>query len=180
MIRFLKKLDHILVILQEWFLIFTVIIMVGMIVWQVLARYVLYIPVPYAEEFARLAIVWCIFIGGALACRLEEHAMVEILIKNLPRAVKFIDQVLLYLLMLVLTYVMIRFGWKYYHIASDDYTTSLHYCRNIFYLPCVISGIMMMIYTVINLLFTVINFTTGKNLRFVNFDLVPRKEEEEK
>ena len=73
MLKILKKIDQILLKVSNVFLVFTIIAMVGFAFWQVIARFVLKIPTAYAEEFARLAIVWCILIGGAMAVRKNEH-----------------------------------------------------------------------------------------------------------
>jgi len=64
--KIIHAIDKALVKIITAFLIIMVSAMVLFTVWQVLCRYVLLISVPYAEEFARLAIVWCIYIGAAL------------------------------------------------------------------------------------------------------------------
>ena len=67
--KIFDKIDAVIAQILEWALIITAAGMILLTFWQVIARYALELSVPYAEELARLMIVWCIFIGGALANR---------------------------------------------------------------------------------------------------------------
>ena len=101
MLKILKKIDQAVVILSNAFLIFTIIAMVGFAFWQVVARFLLKIPTAYAEEFARLAIVWCILIGGAMAVRKSEHIRVDSLTRILPKFVQIILELISQVLIVI-------------------------------------------------------------------------------
>lgn len=163
-LKVLRKADDILVKVCNVFLLFTMLAMVGLIVWQVVARYVLKISVPYAEELARLAIVWCIFIGGAIGVRKNEHAYVEALVKVFPPFLRFACKLLTYVLMVIFCVILIIYGYKFYNVASTDFTTSLGYCRNIFYLPAIISGAIMLVYSIKNFVCVIKEFAANKDV----------------
>lgn len=82
--KLLRSLDSALIKIQQFILMFSTVAMVGFIIWQVITRYFLKISAPYAEELARLAIVWCIFFGAAIGIRYDDHAKMDVLIKRLP------------------------------------------------------------------------------------------------
>ena len=148
----LKKLDDFAKQLQEWGLIFTATAMVLLTFWQVIARYVLALSVPYAEEIARLMIVWCIFIGGALATRKSEHVRVEAFLNMMPKAFRIFFEVLSYVLIIIFACVMIIYGGKYVVQIWEDRSTSLGYSRGWFFLPNIISGVFIAVYAATNLI----------------------------
>lgn len=157
MLKFLKKLDQIVVKVSNWFLIFTIIAMVGFAFWQVIARFLLKIPTAYAEEFARLAIVWCILIGGAMAVRKNEHIRVDSLTRILPGFIQFILELASHVLVIIFSVYITIYSYEYVILTSHDFTTSLGYCRNIFFVPGVVFGIITIIYTIVNIILLVYN-----------------------
>jgi TRAP-type C4-dicarboxylate transport system permease small subunit len=147
-------------------LLIFILAMTLLIVWQVLCRYVLHISTSYAEELARLSVVWCIFLGGALAVRKQEHMCVEALYNILPRSVKYLCDVISYALMLVLSAVMLYFGVQYCIKTSGDFRTSFGYSISLFYVPCAIAGAQIFIYTLANLIMSVYSKITKKDIHF--------------
>ena len=150
MLTIIKKIDAILIKAQYAAIIFCVSAMVLLIIWQVIARYVLFLSVPYAEELARLAIVWCIFMGATLGVRFEEHMRVEVLYNIFPKPVQFAVRLTIYVMMVILSLVLVRYGIRYYLVTADDYATTLGFGRNIFYLPTPVCGFLMLCYSLGN------------------------------
>lgn len=148
--KVLKTIDAILVKIQEYAILFFVSIMVLLIIWQVIARYFLYISAPYAEEFARLAIVWCVFLGSALAVRNNEHMLVDVFIGRCSPAIQFAAKVFIYICMIILAVVMVIWGIAFYQATADDFATSLGYARNVFYLPTPVAGGLILLYSIVN------------------------------
>ena len=157
MLNILKKIDKCVVKACDIFLVFTICTMVLMVTWQVICRFIIHMSVPYAEEFARLAIVWCILIGGGIAVRSNEHIRVDSLLNVLPKPVQFILNMLSYVLTLIFSVVIIKFSADYTVATRHDFTTSLGYCRNIFYVSGVFFGIIAAIYTVVNIILLIYN-----------------------
>ena len=150
MIKAIETIDKALLKIQEYAIMFFVLVMVLLIVWQVIARYWLYVPTPYAEEFARLAIVWCIFFGATVAVRLDEHMRVDVLYLRFPKPVRFVVQLFIYALMVILSVVMIIYGIEFFKATSNDFATTFGYCRNVFYLPTPVCGVLILVYSVGN------------------------------
>ena len=160
---FIKKIDTALIRIQQAAIVICMLSMVLLIFWQVIARYCLKISVPYAEELARLSIVWCIFIGATLGVRFEEHMRVDVLFKHFPRVVQLGVQVLIYLMLAALTVVMLRWGVSFFQVTAGDNTTTLGFGRNIFYLPTPVCGALMLVYTLGNGVRFIKDFFSGKN-----------------
>ena len=152
MLNALRKIDKILVKACDIFLIFTITVMVLMVVWQVICRFVIHMSTPYAEEFARLAIVWCILIGGAIAVRSNEHIRVDSLVNILPKPVQIILQLFSYVLTFVFSVVIMIYSYQYTMATRYDFTTSLGYCRNVFFVPGIFFGAIAAAYTLVNVI----------------------------
>ena len=151
MLTVLKKIDKAIVKVCELLLIISIVAMVLLVFWQVICRFLIHMSVPYAEEFARLAIVWCILLGGALAVRKNEHIRVDSLTNILPKTIQFILWLFAYLLMLVFEVVVTKYGYDYTVVLTNDFTTSLGYSRAIFAVPGVVFGVIAGIYTIANI-----------------------------
>lgn len=54
---------------------------------QVLIRFVFKSPLPWTEEVARIAFVYCIFVGATIAVRENSHLNVDFLLVVLPQRV---------------------------------------------------------------------------------------------
>lgn len=148
----LKKIDNALNKILDLSLIFLILVMVGMVVWQVLARYVLKISTPYAEELARLSIVWCVFIGSAIAVRKDEHIRVTFLVNKLPEYIRLPLFIIGSLSIIALSYIMVYYGVKHLiAVWPDHQTTSLGYSRGLFYLPVPTMGLLFFIYSVVDI-----------------------------
>jgi TRAP-type C4-dicarboxylate transport system permease small subunit len=158
-------------------LLFFLSAMVLLIAWQVFCRYVLYISTSYAEEFCRLSVVWCIFLGAAFAVRRNEHVCVEALYNILPEPVKVFCDALAYILLLILSVVMIRYGILHSIKVSGDHHTSFGYSMSWFFFPCVVAGVQIFVYSAVNLINFIYNKVTGKNLQF--FEYIPFLEPKE-
>lgn len=157
MLKILKKIDQILLKVSNIFLVFTIVAMVGFAFWQVIARFILKIPTAYAEEFARLAIVWCILIGGAMAVRKNEHIRVDSLVRILPKAVQVILEFASHVMIIIFSVYVTIYSYEYVQLTSQDFTTSLGYCRNIFFVPGIVFGAITVAYTLVNIALLIYN-----------------------
>jgi TRAP-type C4-dicarboxylate transport system permease small subunit len=54
---------------------------------QVLIRFVFRYPLPWTEEIARIAFVYCVFVGATIAVRENSHLSVDFLLVILPKGV---------------------------------------------------------------------------------------------
>jgi TRAP-type C4-dicarboxylate transport system permease small subunit len=110
------------------------IVMFGAAVLQVVARYVLFVPIPWTEELARILFSWSMLLGIAVAIRRREHVRVLALIERFPAplrtALELVFAVVILLLLLSLgrgTLQMARVTWNSHLIALDWVRTGYLY-----------------------------------------------------
>lgn len=161
--KLIKTIDSFLIKLQQFVLVVCVAAMVILIIWEVIARFVLKISTPYAEELTRLAMVWCIFFGSSLAVRFNGHAKLDAVLKKLPGVLQLVMKILIQLAIAILSFVIMYYGMIITIKAWPDRTTSLAYPFGVFYLPAVICGFLMMVYAIVNVFMIVSQF--GKEHR---------------
>jgi TRAP-type C4-dicarboxylate transport system permease small subunit len=117
---------------------------------QVIARYVLLISTPWTEELARLFFVWAVFLGAAIGVKRNLHTRVDFLFVRLRPRVSALLLAGMDLLLAGMAVVMLVYGGQLVLSTRADFTTSLGYPRNWFYIPVPLSGIMMLWYLLPN------------------------------
>jgi C4-dicarboxylate transporter DctQ subunit len=118
---------------------------------QVVCRYILEVPFPTSEEFARFAFLWLIFLANAMAERQKEHFRVSYFVEQAPRTWRYgfwgVGEILiftffLWLLMDSLTFVQmgkrmispvmqLRLDWIYWGLPVAIVLGLLNRARNI-------------------------------------------------
>jgi len=105
----LRALDRLL----KFLLTFLIGLLTVSVFLQVLIRFVFKYPLPWTEEVSRLAFVYSIFVGAAIAVREKTHLNVDFLLVVLPaglaRALKLVGTVLVGIFLAVMTWQGIVF-----------------------------------------------------------------------
>lgn len=63
-------------------------VMVGLIMFQILGRYVFNYSISWSEEAANFALVWMTLLGAGLAMRNRTHVGIDIVVRRMPRPVQ--------------------------------------------------------------------------------------------
>jgi C4-dicarboxylate transporter DctM subunit len=66
----------------DWFAAALVVIMTGLVFFQVNNRYLLGKPIPWTEEVARIFFVWVTYVGAYLALKNKSHISIESFVKH--------------------------------------------------------------------------------------------------
>lgn len=77
------------------------VLLVVLTVFAVLRRFVLNNPVTWAEEVQMILVVWSVFFGASIAIREHGHIAVDILFDALPKPVKKVLNVLIWIIVAV-------------------------------------------------------------------------------
>jgi TRAP-type transport system small permease protein len=105
----LKGLDRLL----KYLLTFLVGLLTVSVFLQVLIRFVFKYPLPWTEEISRIAFVYSIFVGAAIAVREKTHLNVDFLLVVLPpgvaRALKLFGTVLVGIFLAFMTWQGVLF-----------------------------------------------------------------------
>lgn len=119
-------------------------VLVAVTFWQVLCRFVLRIPCSWAEEVVRLAFVWLIFVGAALAVREHTHLSLDILTGRLKGTARRISSVLVLVSMIVIAAVMLVGGMEYVMRSAGKTMVTLSLPANCTYVSIPLSAFFMM------------------------------------
>ncbi len=115
---------------------------------QVVARYVFLLSTPWSEELARLFFVWGVFLGAAVGVKRNLHTRVDFVFQRLPARAAALVLAGMDLLVAGMAVVMILHGSQLLYSTRTDFSTSLGYPRNVFYLPVPVSGLLMLWYLI--------------------------------
>jgi TRAP-type C4-dicarboxylate transport system permease small subunit len=134
--------------LIEWTVGLILLVITALACMQVFNRYILEAPRTWTEEFAQLLLVWAVMLGAAAGIKRNGHLRVDFLVSRLPQAPRRVLLVLINALVFAVALGMTWYGWMFYQSTSGDYSTSLGYARNLFYLPIPVSGLLIMAFLV--------------------------------
>ena len=79
---------------------------------QVIFRYLLKIPLPWAEELIRYLFVWMTLVGGAIAVRSRAHIAMELLVSRLPAGLRLATTTVVSLVSLGFLGYLAVSGWQ--------------------------------------------------------------------
>lgn len=65
------------------------VVMVILVLFQVFARFILHISVPWTEELARYFLILVTFTGGAIAVRDRQHLSIFAIFNRLPKQIRY-------------------------------------------------------------------------------------------
>lgn len=142
----MKKLLDGVQMLCHMLLFLLLLIIVSITFWQVLCRFVLKIPCSWAEELVRLAFVWMIFVGSALAVREHTHLSLDMLVSRFKGKTKRISKILVLLAILAVAVVMLIGGLNYFSRSVNKTMVTLPLPANCTYISIPISALLMIIF----------------------------------
>ncbi|WP_319415517.1 TRAP transporter small permease [Marispirochaeta aestuarii] len=86
---------------------------------QIMGRYIHFIPrYLWAEEVARMSLIWVIFLGSMIGLRERRHFYVDFLPRNLSPKVNLVLDILYYVLLFAVSYIFLRFGFRYWKMGT--------------------------------------------------------------
>jgi len=119
---------------------------------QVLIRFVLKYPLPWTEEVARIAFVYCIFVGATIAVRENSHLHVDALLVILPKRVA---RAAMFLGMLLVGVFLVFVTWQGVVLVlatGVQMSPVMQVPFKYIYLILPVSGAIMLLYLVANML----------------------------
>lgn len=143
--------------------------MVALTCWQVFTRYILKNPSSWSEELVSYLFAWMALLGASLVAGERGHMNIPILLDRLGTGGRKFFAVFGEIVAFLFALVILVFGGvQITSLAMGQMTSSLGVPIGIFYIVLPLSGILNMIYTVLNII-EILNGT---------IDLDPHSEEE--
>ncbi|MFV0503151.1 MAG: TRAP transporter small permease [Lachnospirales bacterium] len=149
----MKNLREILDKTVEWIGVILLAIMVLTVLWQVFTRTVLNNPNTITEEFVRFSLVWLSLLASAYVVGKQAHLNVSLLSDTLSGKNKFKLEIVIQVLFLLFSLIVMIFGGlKGVSITMGQISPSLGLPMGYVYLAVPVSGVIMLVYSVMNLI----------------------------
>ncbi len=131
--------------ITEKVIFFLFVVLVTVVFYQVLARYVFNNPPSWTEELARYCQVWIILLTSSICIRKGSHLAVDYLSHRFSLTVNRIIKIALHLLILLYVCVVLVFGWKLMKAGRFQLSPALQINMQIIYVIFPFSGALMLL-----------------------------------
>jgi len=129
-----------------------------LLLWQVFSRYVLQSPSTFTNELLEILLVWLSLIAASYAFGSNEHLALELLKSRLKKNSEFLVNIVIKLIILSFAiFVLIIGGLKAVDGMMSQSTPILQIPKGWLYLILPISGVIIIIYDLINFLNSIID-----------------------
>ena len=114
---------------------------------NVLARYLFNSPIQWAEELARYAFIWVVFMGAVVCTKRKRHIAIDILLPALPAPVSAWVRVAADLCTLAVALAIVYYGAKL-TAAATQITATLQVPHYVVYVVVPFSAALISVYTI--------------------------------
>ena len=114
---------------------------------NVVSRYVFNSPIQWAEEFARYAFIWVVFMGAVVCTKRKRHIAIDILLPALPAPVSAWVRVVADLCTLAVALAIVYYGAKL-TAAATQITATLQVPHYVVYVVVPFSAALISVYTI--------------------------------
>ncbi|KQP05125.1 TRAP transporter small permease [Pseudorhodoferax sp. Leaf265] len=120
---------------------------------QILVRFLLprlgiTVSVPWSEELARYLMVWCIFLGAAVASRAGDLIAVESLVDALPARIGWRLKMVAYVATIAFLATLVWLGWRWVEFGEGESSTVMNLPMSWVYLALPVGAAL----TIVNIL----------------------------
>lgn len=133
------------VLLSEWIVIATFVVMVVSTSLQVICRYVLAFSLPWADELARFCLVWMVFVGMVIAFVRGQQVTVDLLLDAYRGRLRLIAMTLIDLAGALLFGVLLYGGAKLMLLTGNQMTSGIGISKAFVYAALPLGAILMLI-----------------------------------
>jgi TRAP-type C4-dicarboxylate transport system permease small subunit len=129
-------------------LLVTMVVLVAITLWQITCRFILYIPVQWSEEVVRMAFVWLIFLGSAIACKEGTHLTLDVLTQQLSPKNKWRMQIAVLAAMLIVEALIFYASAEYVARSFGKTAVTLPIPSNCVYISGPVCSVLMFFFTI--------------------------------
>lgn len=136
--------------LLERLLVALMAIMVVVVTWQVVTRYVLNDPSSYTAELATYLLIWVSMLGAAYALRLRAHLGIDIFTAKLTGSSKRFSEYAVYAMIIVFSILFFVYGGiylVYVTLTVNQLSAAFQVPVGYVYLVLPVSGLLMIFYS---------------------------------
>ena len=145
MLSFMRSLSGGINHVVRMLLVVFITAMLGALLLQIAARYLMRIPFPWVEELARYLMIWTGFLGSSLAIRRGSHLGFSMLVERLPRPLHQLVYCGVSLGIMVFLGFLIKYGWFIASFVRNQNSPTLPITMFWVYLAIPIGAAMMLV-----------------------------------
>ena len=120
---------------------------------QIFARFVINSSIPWADEACRFLFVITVSLGAGVCVRDRSLIAVDLIPEKLKGSVKFYYSLVLNILLMCMAYVLLVYGYRFAQMNMKQLSSSMQIPMGIVYLVLSLSGLLIIIYTLRNIVF---------------------------
>ncbi|UCE41712.1 MAG: TRAP transporter small permease [Candidatus Aminicenantes bacterium] len=140
--RFIRKITEIGII-------FLFLVLVAVVFYQVVARYIFNDPPSWTEELARYCQVWVILLTSSICIRKGSHLAVDYFGHRFSSRAKRIINIVMSMLIALYVLVITIFGWKLMVVGQYQLSPALQVKMSFVYIIFPLSGVLMLLEAII-------------------------------
>lgn len=149
----MKKLKQMIDKAVEWFSIGLVIVMVLLVLWQIVARYLLNSPSSFSEALTRYLFVWLVLVTSTYAFGSRDHMYISALNDRLRGKTRTVVNLLIEVLTILFAACVMVFGGSIItRMQMVSLDSSLHIPMGIVYAIIPVCGVITVFYCICNIL----------------------------
>ncbi len=149
----MKKLKQMIDKAVEWFSIALVIVMVLLVLWQIIARYLLNSPSSFSEALTRYLFVWLVLITSTYAFGSRDHMYISALNDRLRGKTRTVVNILIEILTILFAACVMVFGGSIItRMQMVSLDSSLHIPMGVVYAVIPVCGVITVFYCICNIL----------------------------
>lgn len=149
----MKKLKQMINKTVEWFSIGLVIVMVLLVLWQIVARYLLNSPSSFSEALTRYLFVWLVLVTSTYAFGSRDHMYISALNDRLRGKTRTVVNILIEVLTILFAACVMVFGGSIIaRMQMVSLDSSLHIPMGIVYAIIPVCGVITVFYCICNIL----------------------------
>ena len=149
----MKKLKQMIDKAVEWFSIALVIVMVLLVLWQIIARYLLNSPSSFSEALTRYLFVWLVLITSTYAFGSRDHMYISALNDRLRGKTRTVVNILIEILTILFAACVMVFGGSIItRMQMVSLDSSLNIPMGVVYAVIPVCGVITVFYCICNIL----------------------------
>jgi TRAP-type C4-dicarboxylate transport system permease small subunit len=142
----MKNPKFILMNLEEFFSCFFFFIMCISVALGVIARF-FDLALVWTDELARYTFIWSVLLGTVVVFKQKKHIAVDLIGSAFSEKINLVIRVLTHVIMMVIFFILFRYGWILTQQTWNVPTTSLQIPTGFVYLSVPLSSFLLIIYT---------------------------------
>lgn len=155
--RYLEGFKKVLDAFLRWFCIILFAVLILLVCWQVFVRQVLHDGTPWTEVAARIVFIWQAMIGAAYVIGEKDDVAIDFLVRKFPPAVAKSIEVLAHAIVgFFAAWILVFGGSIAVNSTWNDVVQLVPVSQGFLYLALPISGGLIVIYSLIHIIQTIV------------------------